>query len=304
MRAYTANPSMGVNGDHTGGVVGFINILRGIVDRTRPSKVVIAWEGGGSSRRRALFKDYKANRRPAKLNRFYEDDIPDSDENKTQQVIELTKLLRNLPVTQVYVADVEGDDVIAWLCTSRYREDRKLIISSDKDLYQLLDHRTVVYSLGRKIFITAPDVLRLHHVSVANFALAKALSGDPGDNIPGVPGVGFKTIAKRFPSMVDDEELSVADILDECRVNAEKKHHPKAYDDVLASADLVVRNLKLVDLRNNQMISHHHATKIDGTIDTCQASFNKMGMVRGLISLGITNVDVDGLWGAFRHLAL
>ena len=87
VRSYAAYPSMSSHGYQVGGCVGFLKTLRKLVSEISPSSVYVVWEGGGSQRRRNLYADYKMNRKPEKLNRFYEDDIPDSDDNKKHHLI-------------------------------------------------------------------------------------------------------------------------------------------------------------------------------------------------------------------------
>ena len=66
---------MSSNGYQVGGCVGFLKTLQKLVRELSPTAICVAWEGGGSQRRRKLFPEYKLNKRPEKLNRFYGDDI-------------------------------------------------------------------------------------------------------------------------------------------------------------------------------------------------------------------------------------
>ena len=63
IRGFVANPSMSENGFHVGGVVGFLNSLRNCIEKFKPTEVFVVWEGGGSSRRRAIYSDYKKKSR-------------------------------------------------------------------------------------------------------------------------------------------------------------------------------------------------------------------------------------------------
>ena len=67
-RHFTVNPTLNKDGIPVGGVVGFLNNFKYILEEIYPKKVVIVFESGGSPRRRSLFKDYKSNRKPIKLN--------------------------------------------------------------------------------------------------------------------------------------------------------------------------------------------------------------------------------------------
>jgi 5'-3' exonuclease len=67
IRCFAAYPSMSTNGAQMGGAVGFVKTMRGIIDLLQPKRVIVAWEGGGSARRRALYSEYKQNRRPTQM---------------------------------------------------------------------------------------------------------------------------------------------------------------------------------------------------------------------------------------------
>ena len=123
MRHYVVNPSMSSLGYHVGGFTGFLNSLSRLCDRTRPSQVIVAWEGGGSARRRAIYSGYKKNRRPQKLNRYYLGDIPDTTKNRDNQIALSIAALKNTPVHQVYVQDCEADDVIGYLCNYKLKDE-------------------------------------------------------------------------------------------------------------------------------------------------------------------------------------
>ena len=99
MRHFVANPTMSDHGNHVGGFVGFLKGLGHLCDRIAPSEIIVAWESGGSPRRRAIFKDYKDKRRPQKLNRYYQDDIPDTTQNRDNQITKIIEALRCVPVT-------------------------------------------------------------------------------------------------------------------------------------------------------------------------------------------------------------
>ena len=197
---------MNKNGEQRGGCIGFLKSMQRITREIQPSGIYVVWEGGGSQRRRRIYSEYKLGRKAEKLNRFYGDDIPDSEENKKHQLISLLGMLKFVPVCQVYVSDCEGDDTVAHLCNGPFRNQDKIIVSSDKDMYQLLNDKTRIYSLHKKKIVTAEDIFDEFRIRTHNFAIAKAICGDSGDNVPGVKGIGEKgaaLIATHF-STIDD----------------------------------------------------------------------------------------------------
>lgn len=292
VRSYSACPDMSPNGYQIGGTLGFLRSVRRICTEIQPSELYLVWEGGGSSRRRALFSEYKENRRPEKLNRFYQDDIPDSDDNRQHQLVTLIKLVKNLPVKQLYVPDCEGDDVVAYLCRGPFRGQDKIIASSDKDMYQLIDDTTQVYSFHKKIRILPEDILEEFRISARNFALAKAVCGDPSDNIPGVEGIGFKTLSKKFPILGTDNDINIQDLMDYASSHAKESI---IYRRVLENRDLIHRNWKLVYL-DTSSLSPDQANRIDTQLGTSPPSGNKFGLIKGLVAEGIGDFDTEGLF--------
>lgn len=289
VRSWAAFPQMSANGYQVGGCVGFLKTLQRLVRELSPSSVYVAWEGGGSQRRRKLFPEYKLNKRPEKLNRFYGDDIPDTEKNKKHQLLTLLGMLKQTPVCQVYVDNCEGDDIIAFLCKGPFRNSEKIIASSDKDMLQLLDDKTKIYSTHRKKIVTSEDVLKEFRVHSNNFAIAKALCGDSSDNIPGVKGLGFKTVSAKFPFLAKEESVILQDVL-----NYAASHSSESviYKRVHSESSAVQRNWELVYL-DGSMLSGDQTSKLQNVVDTFEPKANRIELIKSLIKEGINDFDVD-----------
>lgn len=292
LRSWAAYPTMNKNGEPMGGCIGFLKSLQRICREIQPSQVFVAWEGGGSQRRRNLYSEYKLGRRPEKLNRFYGDDIPDSEENRKHQLISLLGMLKFTPVCQIYVSDCEGDDVIAHLCKGPFRNDKKVIVSSDKDMYQLLDDKTDIYSLHKKKIVTADDIFEDYRIKTHNFAIAKAICGDSGDNVPGVKGVGFKKVASKIPILAGDQELILQEVFDFCQSRIDESI---IYRRIMENVDDVKRNWKLVHL-DGGMLSADQVSKVQYVIDTFVPKVDRMGLIRALVKEGIEDFDIEGFF--------
>lgn len=298
VRSYSAYPTMSSHGYQMGGCIGFLKTLRRIVSELQPSAVYIAWEGGGSQRRRSLYSEYKMNRKPERLNRFYEDDIPDSQENEKHQLMALLPMLKCVPVCQIYVSDCEGDDVVAYLCRGPMRGVEKVIASSDKDLYQLLNADTRIYSLHKKTYVTAADVIVEFRVQAQNFALAKALCGDPSDNVPGIKGLGFKTVAKMYPFLGTEQEILLQDVIDYAAAHVEDSTiHRRVVD----QQEDLRRNWRLVFL-DGSMLSGTQQQSVDHLVGTFKPRIDRMGLVKQLVKEGIGDFDVEGFFYAFNGI--
>lgn len=293
-RHFCANPTLNKEGIPVGGAVGFLGSLRKIVDDIYPERIYVIWEAGGSPRRRALFPDYKKGRKPPKLNRFYDNDLHDLVENKNIQVSLLVEMLKNIPVCQVYVKDCEADDVIGYMAGYKLKEKKCVILSSDKDFYQLLSDRVVIYSPTSKKYVTAEDAQDRFMVSPENFCTIRSFCGDTSDNIPGIKGAGFKTMARRFPELCEPEHVSVEDIikLSQQRVKAGKV---KLFQRICENADIARRNWKLMHLGTSNLAASQ-IEKIDNSIDTYRPQRNKIGLMRILTREGLSTFDVNSLF--------
>jgi len=296
VRSWAAYPTMSSHGYQMGGCIGFLKTLKRIVNEVQPRAVYVCWESGGSSRRRKLFAEYKLNRKPGKLNRFYEDDIPDTEENRRHQLEALVYMSKCAPFCQLFVQDCEGDDLVAYLCCGPLRGDDKVIVSSDKDLYQLLDDRTKLYSLHKKTYVTKADVMEEFRVQSKHFALAKALCGDNGDNVPGIKGLGFKTVAKLFPMLGLDDDLLLQDIIDYAHTHVDES---KIFQRIVEQADDVRRNWRLVFL-DGSMLSATQQAAIDQRLQNFVPRPDRIGLVRRLINEGIGDFAVEDFFGAFN----
>ena len=89
LRSFSAYPTMSSHGYQMGGCIGFLKTMQRLCREFQPAKVYVIWEGGGSQRRRKIYPEYKLGRKPEKLNRFYGDDIPETEENKQHQLMTL-----------------------------------------------------------------------------------------------------------------------------------------------------------------------------------------------------------------------
>ena len=294
IRHFVVNPSMSETGNHIGGMAGFLKGVRLLADRIEPRQIFVIWEGGGSTRRRAIYKDYKQGRRPQKLNRYYGEDLPDTVENRNYQIATCIELLKYTPVGQIYVGDCEADDVIGYMIRNKFRNDNCVIVSSDRDYYQLISEKKLQWSPGQKRFITSELVKEKYGVSVENFCTARCFIGDPSDGLPGIKGAGFKTLVKRFPELGDEKFVSVDDIL---KMSMEKSQGSKLklFQEINRARDIVKRNWRLMflDISN---LSAEHIKKINYATDTFEPSRNKIGFMRILIRESIKNFDADSFF--------
>lgn len=294
LRSYMVNETMNANGELYGGTVGFLKSIKFFLRTFSPKKIIVVWEqGGGCPKRKHIYPEYKANRVKQKdFEGMYSDrdQLMSDVKTKTKQLQCLTDALGTLPIHQVYLQDTEADDVIAYLVKHKFgkysteKDTTKIVVSSDKDFYQLLEDPTVkVYSPGTKLTINREDIIKTYNIAPVNFCLARSLCGDVSDNIPGIEGIGLKTVAKRFDLAVSDKEYSIELLLKEAKEKIEqagKKKLPVCYHNILESEEIIKRNWKLMYL-DSVSLAPNQVNKINHRIDNMfEPIINKLQFIK------------------------
>jgi DNA polymerase-1 len=299
IRSYAAYPSMTANGEQCGGIVGVMKTIIKLIETVMPHKIVFVWESGGSARRRSIFLDYKKDRRPEKLNRYYEDDIPDTLTNQQWQLGTTIKMLQLLPVCQVYVQDCEADDVITYLSKVVYNGWNQFIVSNDRDYYQLLTEDNIgVYNLHKKKIVKSKEAQDEFGVPVHNFALAKALCGDDSDNVPGVPGAGFKSLVKAVPIFLSKDEIRIDQVLSYCHAQPKKSKLQKL---ITESEAVIRRNWKLVQL-SSTFLSATQIEQVEYSITNWSPQLDHVKVIKLITQTKIRDLDPMALISAVSYL--
>ena len=299
IRHFCANPSLNKNGQHVGGAVGFLKGISKVIDIVYPKSVMIIWEGGGSIRRRGIFSNYKNNRRPQRLNRFYQE-IPDTVENRNYQVSLLVEMLKTMPICQIYVSDCEADDVIGYMSKYLFNNDKCVIYSSDKDYYQLMSDTVKIYSPIKKDFISEKDVFKKFCIHPNNFCTARAFCGDVSDGLPGIKGAGYKTLAKRFPELKSSKFISVEEIL-KLNESRQKNSNAKIFKSISLGHNVARKNWKLMYLDTSNLAASQ-IEKINHVSNTFAPKSDKIAMMRILSREGLTLVDINSLFFSLNFI--
>ncbi len=157
-----------------------------------PSDVICCWDAGKSRWRSEVFPSYKAHRLQQKR------DSGIDMESLMEQKTTAQRYLTGLGIRQVMVRGVEADDILAWL--SEYFNLcfgwRSVLMTGDRDFWQLVKPGVEVYDYKTKMFIDAVAVKAHFGIIPSRVAELKAIAGDASDNIPGVKGIGDKTASK------------------------------------------------------------------------------------------------------------
>ena len=173
------------DGTPTGAVYGFFNMILPILASARSGdKFVCIFDASRITFRQDIYPQYKMNR----------NETP-ADLITQGQMIQSGLMAIGMPV--LCVPGVEADDVIATLATQNCTQtDATRIITSDKDLMQLVSDCVYLYDGMKSREIRAPQVLEKFGVRPDQVIDVQSLMGDSSDNVPGVPGIGPKKAAE------------------------------------------------------------------------------------------------------------
>ena len=302
-RSYIVDPSISTNGAPIGGVKGFFKTLQKMSREINPDQIIVCWDGAdGSRKRRSMVKTYKDGRKPIRLNRSNRN-LNESEEkdNKIWQQVRLMELLNETPVIQLVLDSVEADDLISLVVQDKnYKGWHKIIVSSDKDFYQLCDDETIVHRPIQKETLNLPRVVEQFGIHPRNFALARAIAGDKSDNLPGVPGVGLSTIARRFPFLSESRDYTLDDIVEAC----EQVEKPlKVHEGIIDAVDTIEQNYKMMQLYF-PLISIQGRQKVRFTLDNFEFKFNKTEVDKMMTYDGFGTINFTDLYAIFRRICV
>src|SRR3954467_15619472 len=189
-RAYHALPPLNRKSDglQVNAVLGFCNmlwkLLRDMPPDNRPTHLAIVFDKSEVTFRNDLYKDYKAHRPPAP-----DDLIP--------QFGLIREAVRAFDLPCLEQGGFEADDLIAtYVREAAEQGATATIVSSDKDLMQLVTDRVLMYDTMKDRRIGIPEVIEKFGVPPEKVIEVQSLIGDSSDNVPGVPGIGVKTAAQ------------------------------------------------------------------------------------------------------------
>ncbi|HEX2634771.1 MAG TPA: 5'-3' exonuclease H3TH domain-containing protein, partial [Bradyrhizobium sp.] len=200
-RAYHALPPLNRKSDglQVNAVLGFCNmlwkLLREMPPDNQPTHLAIIFDKSEITFRNKLYPDYKAHRAPAP-----DDLIP--------QFALIREAVRAFDLPCLEQVGFEADDLIAtYVRQACERGATATIVSSDKDLMQLVTDCVTMYDTMKDRRIGIPEVIEKFGVPPEKVVDVQALAGDSTDNVPGVPGIGVKTAAQLIVEYGDLEAL-------------------------------------------------------------------------------------------------
>ncbi|MCX5709817.1 MAG: hypothetical protein NT088_03705, partial [Candidatus Omnitrophica bacterium] len=246
-------------GQPTNAIYGFINILNKILKDNKPEYLAVCFDVSRDTFRTKKFAEYKIQRPP----------MPD---DLVSQIPFIKKLVKAYGLALCELEGFEADDVIATLSRKAKEEGFKVtVVSSDKDMLQLVDKDTQVFSPYKDegVMYDTDKVIERFGVKPEKITDIIALIGDTVDNIPGVKGIGEKTA---------QELLAQFGSLDKLLAHPEKIKQAKARQLIEDNIDLIKLNKELAVLDS------------------------KVGLGLTLKDLKIGLADNEELFKIFKHL--
>src|SRR6187401_2631137 len=200
-RAYHALPPLTRKSDglQINAVLGFCNMLWKLLNEMkpeeRPTHLAVVFDKSEKTFRTDFYPEYKAQR-------------PDIPGDLIPQFPLIREAVRAFDIPCLEQAGFEADDIIAtYARLACEAEATATIVSSDKDLMQLVNDCVVMYDTMKDKRIGIPEVIEKFGVPPEKVIEVQALIGDSSDNVPGVPGIGVKTAAQLIGEYGDLETL-------------------------------------------------------------------------------------------------
>jgi len=189
-RAFHAIPPLTISktGEMVNAVQGFASTLLKVLNEIKPTHWAIAFDRPGRTFRHEKFEDYKAHR-------------PKAPEELISQIKRVHQLVDAFNIPTFEIDGFEADDVLGTLSRQAGQQNiDTLIVTGDNDMLQVVSPDTKVMSPRRSFSDTViydeAGVEEKYGISPGQLADFKSLTGDPSDNIPGIPGIGDKTAVK------------------------------------------------------------------------------------------------------------
>ena len=291
LRSFAMIPAINPQGNHIGGLVGFLKSLGYVIKLIRPTRVILVFDGQGNiTNRRNTYADYKANREIKRITNFNVfSTLEEESDSIATQMLRLLDYLKALPVNISIIDKIEADDTIAYL--SQKLKDDVIIYSADQDFLQLVNNRITVYSPIKKKFYKPNDVYEQYGLWPQNFITMKCLMGDKSDNLPGVKGLGPKKLFKYFPELSDSKRFSLQEAYQKA---TDKVEEHGIYGNVHLFKKQLEINYELMSLEDIELLEHDEE-ELDNLIKSSPYNFNKNRFLemynKDLLGRGIPNIE-------------
>lgn len=235
----------------------YVRTVESLAKSYNAGNIIIAADGG-SSYRKDILPSYKANRKEK-----YAEQTPQEEKEFAMFMAEfsntLTLLKEKYPVFQF--KGVEADDIAAYISMNldKYGLDECWMVSSDKDWDLLINDRVSRFSTVTRKETTVHNWDEHYDFEIPDYITFKCLTGDKGDNVPGIPGIGPKRAVQLMEQYGD-----VFDIYDACPIDGKYKY----IQNLNENAEQLLMNVELMDLvtYSEQAIGEQNIEVINSTL--------------------------------------
>ena len=248
-------------GEPSGVMLGILNAIRQNLQKfPETTKVIVTWDAkGGTNWRKTVYPDYKGNRDYGK-----DDDAKkEAYEGLWKQIEESHKMLHMVGVNSIKVEGMEADDLMSY-CAKMCDKQHVMIITSDKDMLQLVSDNVSIYSPYRDKVISPLDFYEETGVTKEAYIGYRALVGDKSDNIIGIEGIGDK----KAKSLMDTYG-HINNIL-----NAQGEDKKKLMKSKVFSRIFTQEGLQRLGI-NNKIMNFDHAPHNEEAVDKILDAFNE-----------------------------
>lgn len=179
-RAYFTNPKIQIKGIEMGAILGLESYIKFLINSLLPTHMALVRDLSGKTWRHNIYHSYKNNRKP-------------TEEDLRTQFSLIPEIARKFNVPLIDSQGFEADDCIATLTKQAHSLCNVTIVSTDKDLAQLLHQNVRIYNPHNKNIEYIRDIETKYGIAFSRFIDYFILIGDPSDNLPGIQGIGPKT---------------------------------------------------------------------------------------------------------------
>jgi DNA polymerase I len=206
---FGAKSSYNQDGEHIGGLYQFLTTLRMVLSSDLYHRVYVFWDGIFSGKLRYdLYEPYKSGR-----GKDYKNGTHPIDESELKQRVLIWEYLNEMYIRQLKDESVEGDDLIGYYCLTKKENEKITIMSSDRDMCQLISNDIRVYFLDLKVYVDQNNYSSYFHHHQENSVLLKTIVGDSSDSIKGIKGLGEKKLLSLFP-VLKERKVTLNEIID------------------------------------------------------------------------------------------
>jgi len=213
----------------------FVRTIQSLSKSYEAKRTVVCFDFGKSYYRMDMHEEYKGTRKKPQ------------DEEEAKKYEEFFAVLNDLPEQLdeevLKFRGVEADDILAYM-VKKYEQtdeyDHIWIVSSDRDLYQLVSEKTSIFNIFGRREITNGSMLEDMNISPELYLLSRYIEGDKSDNILGIEGIG----PKRAQALAKEYE-TLPNLIEALPIKGRAKY----IQNLNAGKDTLIRNEKLINLR-------------------------------------------------------